>query len=144
MKFRSMGNGAAAGIQHNDAKRVFAWLWHAWLEAQSQVPLLRWLGLAAAACASLAVYLAVAEGRTGLEMTVYAMVTLLFVLAVPAIFYLLFEVYRKHRSDAIFDSHRLAGLIHRIAREEIEARAEADLAQENRVLMLLPDHAKRK
>ncbi len=144
MKFRSMGSGAAAGIQHNDAKRVFTWLWHAWLEAQSDVPLLRWLGLAAVASAGLALYLAVAEGRTGLEMTVYAMVTLGFVLAIPVIFYLLFEVYRKHRSDAIFDSHRLAGLIPRSAREEIEARAEADLVHENRVLMMMPEQAKKK
>jgi hypothetical protein len=144
MKNKSMGNGAAAGIHSTDARRVFAWLWHAWLEAQSEVPLLRWLGLAVLASTGLVVYFAVAEGATVLEMAIDAMVTILFALAIPTIFYLLFEVYRKHRSDAIFDSHRLAALIHRIAREEIEAQLEADLAQENRLLMMLPDHAKKK
>jgi hypothetical protein len=144
VKNKSMGSGAAAGVHPTDARRVFTWLWHAWLEAQSDVPLLRWLGLAVLAAAALAIYLAATGGSGILETVIYALVAVLFVLTVPAIFYLLFEVYRKHRSDAIFDSHRLTSLIQRIAREEIEAKAEAELAQENRLLMMLPDHAKKK
>jgi hypothetical protein len=46
---------------------------------------------------------------------------ILFILAIPVIFYLLFEIYRKHRTDAIFDSKRLADLIRRISLEEIES-----------------------
>jgi hypothetical protein len=51
------------------------------------------------------------------------MTALLFVLVVPAIQYLLFEIYRRHRSDAIFDSKRLAEHIRTVAREEIAAEA---------------------
>lgn len=130
MKKFSMGQGAGAGQQGTDAKRVYAWLWHSWLEAQAEIPLLRWLGLAALLCAAAVLALAVSEGKSALESVVYAMTTLLFVMVIPAIDYLLFEVYRRHRSDAIFDSKRLADHIRAIAKEEVELNEAAKLALE--------------
>jgi hypothetical protein len=122
MKKETMGTGAAMGVQHTDSRRVFPWLWHAWLEAQNEQPLLRWLGLAAAAAALLAVVLAVREGGGYVDMVVDGAMAILFILAIPVIFYLLFEIYRKHRTDAIFDSKRLADLIRKISLQEIEAQ----------------------
>jgi hypothetical protein len=131
-----MGHGAAMGIpEHTSPKRVFTWLWYAWVRAQKEVPLLRWLVVAAVAAACLVIYLAVNDGKTGLEMLVYGMVAALFIIEVPMVLYLLFEVYRKHRSDAIFDSKRLSDLIHKLAREEVEQAEEARLALENTLLM---------
>jgi hypothetical protein len=121
MKKETMGTGAAMGVQHTDSKRVFPWLWHSWMEAQEEQPLLRWLGLGAAAAAGLAVFLAVREGGGVVDMAVDGAMAILFILAIPVIFYLLFEIYRKHRTDAIFDSKRLADLIRKISLEEIEA-----------------------
>ena len=133
-----MGYGAGMGAHHIDAKRVFTWLWHSWLEALKEIPLLRWVALAALFAAGAALYLAASEGKSILDIAVYGMITLLFVLAVPVIFYLLFEVYRKHRSDAIFDSKRLADHIRKVAKEEIEANEEAKLALENTLMMMKP------
>ena len=141
MRKGSMGYGAAMGAQHTKASRAFSWLWHSWMEAQSELPILRWLALAAVANAGLAAYLAVAEGNTVLDAVVYGMIALLFVMAFPVIYYLLFEVYRKHRSDAIFDSRRLTDLIRKIAREELEADAEEKMALENTLLMMRPGEA---
>jgi hypothetical protein len=121
MSKETMGSGAAMGNQHTDAKRAFGWLWHSWLEAQREIPLLRWLSLAAIGLGLLFVMLAGFQGESVLEMIVYGLTALMFGLMVPIIFYLLFEVYRKHRSDAIFDSRRLADTIRKIAQEEIEA-----------------------
>ncbi len=143
MKLKTMGSGAAAGITAGHANRVFTWFWHAWLEAQAEIPLLRWLALAALFAAGLAVYLAAAEGKTILDVAVYGMLALLFVLNVPVIFYLLFEVYRKHRSDAIFDSHRLTSLIRRISQEEIARNADAKTAPEDKLLLLRSGRAGR-
>jgi hypothetical protein len=135
MKRSAMGNHAATGIHPTHATRVFAWLWHAWVEAQHEIPLLRWLALSIVAAAGVAVYLAVQEGKTALDIAVYGGIVLLFALAISANLYLLFEIYRKHRSDAIFDSKRLAHLIQKIAQEEIEAHEQAKLAGENTLLM---------
>jgi hypothetical protein len=121
MKKETMGTGAAMGVQNRDSRRVFTWFWHAWLEAQDELPMLRWLGLAAVAAAVLAVVLAAREGRGPLEVAVDGATAVLFILAFPVIFYLLFEIYRKHRSDSIFDSRRLADLIRKISKQEIEA-----------------------
>lgn len=126
MNKETMGNGAGLGNQHTNAKRVFGWLWHSWLEAQREVPLLRWLSLGAIGLGLLFVVLAAFEGESILEMIVYGITALMFWLMVPIIFYLLFEIYRKHRSDAIFDSRRLADTIRRIAKEEIEAAYEKE------------------
>jgi uncharacterized membrane protein len=136
MKRDTMGSGAAMGLHGTSSKRVFLWLWHSWLEAQSEVASVRWLSVAALGTAAWAVYLAGAEGKTGLEIAVYGMTAALFAVAIAVIFYLLFEVYRKHRSDAIFDSKRLADLIHKLAKEEVEANEEAKLALENTILMM--------
>jgi hypothetical protein len=122
MKKDTMGTGAAMGVQHTDARRVFPWLWHSWMEAQGELPVLRWLGLAALASAALAVVLAVREGGGLVDMAVDGAMAALFILAIPVIFYLLFEIYRKHRTDAIFDSKRLADLIRKISLQEIEAQ----------------------
>ena len=138
MKKEHMGSGVGMGNHHTDAKRVFTWLWHSWLEAQRDIPLLRWVALAAFFAAGAALYLASAEGKTVLDIAVYGMITLLFVLAIPVILYLLFEVYRKHRSDAIFDSKRLADHIRKVARQEIEANEESKLALENTLMMMKP------
>lgn len=121
MKKDTMGTGAAMGVQHTDSRRVFPWLWHSWMEAQEELPLLRWLGLAALAAAALAVFLAAREGGGFVDMAVDGAMAVLFILAFPVIFYLLFEIYRKHRTDAIFDSKRLADLIRKISLQEIEA-----------------------
>jgi hypothetical protein len=121
MKKETMGTGAAMGVQHTDSKRVFPWLWHSWMEAQQELPVLRWLSLTALAAAALAVVLAAREGRGVLDMLVDGTMAILFILAIPVIFYLLFEIYRKHRTDAIFDSKRLADLIRKISVQEIEA-----------------------
>lgn len=121
MKKETMGTGAGMGVQNGDSRRVFPWLWRSWLEAQKELPLLRWLGLVALGGATAAVVMAARNGGGYLDMAVYGMVAFLFVAAFPVIFYLLFEIYRKHRTDAIFDSRRLADLIRRISREEIEA-----------------------
>jgi hypothetical protein len=117
-----MGTGVGMGIHKANIKKVFGWLWHALREAQREVPLLRWLGLLALVCAGSAAFLAVSEGKTKLDMAVYGGTVLLFALDLPVIYYLLFEIYRKHRSDAIYDSRRLADLIRRIANEEMELR----------------------
>jgi|GEM_PF-4556727 hypothetical protein len=121
MKKETMGTGAAMGVQHTDARRVFPWLWHSWMEAQSELPILRWLGLGALAAAALAVFAAAREGGGWMDMAVDGAMAILFILAIPVIFYLLFEIYRKHRTDAIFDSKRLADLIRKISLQEIEA-----------------------
>ncbi|HXB96837.1 MAG TPA: hypothetical protein VNZ54_02215 [bacterium] len=121
MKKDTMGTGAAMGVQHTDSRRVFPWLWHSWLEAQRELPLLRWLSLAALAAAALAVVLAARQGGGILDMLVDGAMAILFILAIPVIFYLLFEIYRKHRTDAIFDSKRLADLIRKISLQEIQA-----------------------
>lgn len=122
MKKETMGTGAAMGVQHTDSRRVFPWLWHSWMEAQQELPVLRWLSLAALAAAVLAVVLAARQGGGVLDMLVDGAMALLFILAIPVIFYLLFEIYRKHRTDAIFDSKRLADLIRKISLQEIEAQ----------------------
>ncbi|HTB33318.1 MAG TPA: hypothetical protein VK842_00500 [bacterium] len=109
------------GVQHTDARRVFPWLWHSWMEAQRELPVLRWLSVAALAAALMAVVLAAREGGDMVDMLVDGAMAILFILAIPVIFYLLFEVYRKHRTDAIFDSKRLADLIRKISQQEIEA-----------------------
>lgn len=139
MKKETMGSGAAMGLHSTSAFKAYAWLWHSWLEAQRELPVLRWLSLGAAALAATALYLAVAQGDTVLTAVIDGMVAALFALLIPAIYYLLFEIYRKHRSDAIFDSKRLAHLIQRIAHQEIEASEEAKLALENTLLMLKPE-----
>lgn len=120
----TMGSGAAMGNQHTDSKRVFAWLWSSWLEAQKEVPALRWLSLLAVALGLFCVWLAAFQGGSVLEMIVYGLTALMFGLMVPVIFYLLFEIYRKHRSDAIFDSRRLTDMIRKLAQEEIVADRE--------------------
>ena len=121
MKKETMGTGAAMGVRPTDSRRVFPWLWHAWLEAQQELPVLRWLSLSALAAAVLAVVLAARQGGGFLDMLVDGAMAILFILAIPVIFYLLFEIYRKHRTDAIFDSKRLADLIRKISLQEIEA-----------------------
>ena len=143
MKKELLGAGAAMGQHNTDARRVYGWLWGAWLQAQHELPVLRWLGAAVFLAGALAVSLAVASGNSPLEMAIYGMVAVLFMLVVPAILYLLFEVYRKHRSDAIFDSHRLAALIKRISREEILAQEEERLALENNLPLMKPGHDKK-
>jgi len=121
MKKETMGTGAAMGVQNKDSRRVFGWLWHAWLEAQAELPMLRWLGLAACVAAVMAVVLAARQGLGALDMAIDGATAVLFILVIPVIFYLLFEIYRKHRTDAIFDSKRLADLIRKISLEEIES-----------------------
>ena len=121
MKKDTMGSGAAMGVHNGDSKRVFAWFWRSWMEAQAEIPLLRWLGLVAVAVAVLVVVLAARQGKGFIDIAVDGATALLFILAMPVIFYLLFEIYRKHRTDAIFDSKRLADLIRRISQEEIAA-----------------------
>jgi len=121
MKKDTMGTGAAMGVHNRDSRRVFPWLWHSWMEAQQELPLLRWLGLAAVASAALAIFLAAREGGGYVDMAVDGAMAVLFILAIPVIFYLLFEIYRKHRTDAIFDSKRLADLIRKISLQEIQA-----------------------
>lgn len=139
MKKDALGDGAATRIHIYNAKRVFAWLWQAWLEVLKEVPLLRWLTVAAVVLVGLAVYQAAREGKTALEMVVYGMTVLLFALAIPVILYLLFEIYRKHRSDAIFDSKRLADLIHKLAQEDIQLNEETKMVLVNTVYMT-PSH----
>lgn len=136
MKHDPMADGAAKGMRHQHPARVFAWLWKAWLEAGAQVPLLRWLGALVIALVALAVYRAFAEGRGALECMIYGMTVLLFAMAISAIIYLLFEIYRKHRSDAIFSGHRLTELIRSISRSEIAAEADARAELGNAVFLL--------
>lgn len=121
MKKFNMGHGAGSGMHGTSVLRVYGWLWRSWLEALAEIPALRWLGLAALVCAALLVGLALAEGKSGLEVAIDGMIAFLFVMVFPAIHYLLFEIYRHHRSDAIFDSKRLADHIREIAKEEIES-----------------------
>lgn len=121
MNKETMGHGAAAGGQHLSVKRAYKWLWHAWLEAMAEVPLLRWLCAGAFGLLVLAVVLAARNGEAPLEMAIFGLMALLFGLMITAICYLLFEIYRRHRSDAIFDSQRLEHLIRKLAQEEIEA-----------------------
>ena len=136
MKKEAMGHGVGVGMHGTNAKRAYAWLWHSWVEAQRELPSLRWISLAAVVSALGVLYLAVSEGKTLLDMVIYGAIAFMFVMTVPAIFYLLFEIYRKHRSDAIFDSKRLAEVIRKVAREEIEANEENKLAIENTLLMM--------
>lgn len=136
MKKFNMGLGAGSGPHGTDARRVYTWLWHAWVEAQRELPVLRVLTALAAACVAAILVLAMGEGRTYLEVAVYTLTALLFVLVVPAIQYLLFEIYRYHRSDAIFDSKRLAGHIRAIAKEEVEAAAAGRQAPDGRLVYI--------
>jgi len=134
---KSMGKGVGMGIHSSNIKKVYGWLWHSWVEAQREVPLLRWVTLAALATAGVAVYLAFSDGGSKLQIVDYVGTAVLYALEIPVIFYLLFEVYRKHRADAIFDSRRLADLIRKLALEQIEAREEARNAVKN-TFMLIP------
>ncbi|HTB21788.1 MAG TPA: hypothetical protein VK914_03685 [bacterium] len=136
MSNKSMGTGVGMGIHRSNIKKVFGWLWHSWMEAQHEVPILRWVALAAVATAAAAVYLAYSEGGTRLQLIGYMATAVLYALEIPVIFYLLFEVYRKHRTDAIFDSKRLADLIRKLAIEQIEAREEARSAIRKTFLMM--------
>jgi hypothetical protein len=122
---KSMGSGVGMGIHRTNIKKVFGWLWHSWMQAQHEVPILRWVSLAALVTAGAVVYLAFSEGGSGLQILGYVGTAVLYVLEIPVIFYLLFEIYRKHRTDAIFDSRRLSDLIRKLALEQIEAREDA-------------------
>ncbi|HTB21813.1 MAG TPA: hypothetical protein VK914_03810 [bacterium] len=136
MTNKSMGTGVGMGIHRTNIKKVFGWLWHSWMEAQHEVPILRWVALAALATAGAAVYLAFSEGGTRLQLVGYVATAVLYALEIPVIFYLLFEVYRKHRTDAIFDSKRLADLIRKLALEQIEAREDARNAVKKTFLIM--------
>jgi hypothetical protein len=135
MKKDTMGAHAAMGIRTANIKRVFSWLGRSLLEAQSEVPLLRWLIVAAMVIAGVVMAVAYAEGRTAVEISAYTATALLFGMLVAVIFYLLFEMYRKHRSDAIFDSRRLTDLIRKISKEEIEGHRLAEMSLENKMVM---------
>lgn len=132
-----MGTGVGMGIHSSNIKKVFGWLWRSWMEAQGEVPLLRWVSLAALATAGAAVYLAFSEGGSKLQIVGYVGTAVLYALEIPVIFYLLFEIYRKHRADAIFDSKRLADLIRKLALEQIEAVEEARSAAK-KTFMFIP------
>lgn len=121
MKKFNMGHGAGSGTHGTSVLRVYGWLWHAWLEALKEVAGLRWLALAAVLCALGLMSLAVAEGKSALEICAYGGTAFGFVAALAAIQYSLFEIYRHHRSEAIFDSKRLADHIRAIVKEELEA-----------------------
>lgn len=127
MTDKSMGTGVGMGIHTANIRKVYGWLWHSLREAQREVPLLRWLGLLAVVCAGAVAYLAACEGKSKLDLAVYAGTALLFALEIPVIYYLLFEIYRKHRTNAIYDSKRLADLIRKISSEEIDLRSESNL-----------------
>jgi hypothetical protein len=104
-----------------DLKKIMAWMWHSWMEAQAEAPVLRWLGAAALALAGLAIYMAASEGESALRIAVDGAVGLSLVLLLPVIIALLFEISRKHRSDAMHDSKRLSELIRKISMEEMRA-----------------------
>lgn len=115
----ALGRYAVTGIRAINVRRVFGWLWRSWLQAEREVPLLRWLALASAATASLVAYLAAKQGQGALEIAVFGLAPVLFGLILSLIIYLLFAIYSRHRSDAIFDSRRLSDLIRKLAQEEI-------------------------
>lgn len=137
MSNKTMGTGVGMGIHRANIKKVYSWLWHSWKEAQHEVPVLRWVALASVLTAGAAVGIAFTTGgATRLELIGYVATAVLYALEIPVIFYLLFEVYRKHRTDAIYDSRRLADLIRKLALEQIEAREEARSAVRKTFLMM--------
>jgi hypothetical protein len=107
-----------AGLQ---SKKIFAWLWHSWVKAQKEAPLLRSLALLALVVACLVIGLAASQGETPLTMVIYGMIAYMFVATLSAIVYLLSKVQRKQRLDALLASKRLSNLIRKIAQAEIEA-----------------------
>jgi hypothetical protein len=129
MKKKSKASRAAAqaGIQ---SKKIFVWLWHSWVKAQREVPLLRWLALLALVVAGLVIGLASAQGETPLTMAVYGMIAFMFVVTLSAIVYLLSKVQRKQRLDSLLASKRLSNLIRKIARAELEANEKARLVRD--------------
>ena len=106
MSNKSMGTGVGMGIHRANIKKVYGWLWHSWMEARREVPVLRWVGLACVATAAAAIVTAFSGGGTRLQLVGYGVTAVLYALEIPVIFYLLFEVYRKHRTDAIFETVR--------------------------------------
>jgi hypothetical protein len=102
-------------------RKVFVWLWHSWMRAQHEAPVLRWLGLAALAMACLATGLAAAQGDNVLSSLVYGGTVFLFTAVISSISYLLSRTHHRHRWDSLYASHRMADLMRKIAREEIKA-----------------------
>jgi hypothetical protein len=106
-------------------RKVFTWLWHSWLRAQREAPVLRWLGTLAVLVAFLAVAVAVAQGDNLLTALVYGGIVFLFTAVISAISYLLSRTHHRHRWDSIYASKRMTDLIRRVAREEIKAKLRA-------------------
>jgi hypothetical protein len=119
-------------------RKVYTWLWHSWLRAQYEAPVLRWLGLTAVLVAFLAAALASAQGDNLLTALVYGGTVFLFTAVISAISYLLSRTHHRHRWDSIYASKRMTDLIRKIAREEIRAKGRSWPAREFRPGLSLP------
>jgi hypothetical protein len=106
--------------------------------ARREYPVLGWLAAGAVAALGLLVWTMASQGRTTLDIVTYAMIALLFAAQVPFILYLLFEIHRRHRMQAVFDGKRLAETVRKTLRLELESLEQERLLRESNFVLLVP------
>lgn len=104
-----MESSGAHGVRPKGSDRGLAGLWRSWMEAHEELPLLRWLGLAAFATAELAVFLTARDDGGYVDMAAAIAVLLLLILTFPVMVNLLTDIQRW-----IWPSRRVDGVPHAV------------------------------